>query len=127
MMRAPDIKAPLDAGMLHGFVGTFSAAHWKVIKADLDAVGINIDKVKVAMKIGGEYRLRNIRHYHWRKLAAELKLDPDATIHRVSDFAARLADEVSGVRRQMTKEGLKHPIIARLADAVTKRAAEASK
>ena len=89
--------------------------------------GINIDKVKVAMKIGGEYRLRNIRHYHWRKLAAELKLDPDATIHRVSDFAARLADEVSGVRRQMTKEGLKHPIIARLADDVTKRAAAASK
>src|SRR6516165_11735453 len=49
MMRAPDIKAPLDAGMLHGFVGTFSAAHWKVIKADLDAVGINIDKVRVGL------------------------------------------------------------------------------
>lgn len=79
------------------------------------------------MKIGGEYRLRNIRPYHWRKLAAELKLDPNATLHRVSDLAARLADQVSGVKRQMTKEGLKHPIIARLADAVAKRAADSLK
>jgi hypothetical protein len=28
-------------------VGTFSAPHWKNIEADLDAVGINIDKVRV--------------------------------------------------------------------------------
>ena len=89
--------------------------------------GINIDKVKVSMKIGGEYRLRNIHPYHWRKLAAELKLDPDATLLRVSDLAAQLADQVSGVKRQMTKEGLKHPIIARLADAIAKRAADSLK
>ena len=89
--------------------------------------GINIDKVKVSMKIGGEYHLRNIRPYHWRKLAAELKLDPDTTLHRVSDLAAQLKDQVSGVKGQMTKEGLKHPIITRLADAIAKRAGESLK
>jgi hypothetical protein len=52
---------------------------------------------------------------------------PPIGINRVSDFAARLADEVSGIKRQMTREGLKHPIIARLADAVTKRGAESLK
>lgn len=83
---------------------------------------INIQKAKVSMKIGGEYRLRNIRRYHWRKLAVELKLDADKTLRRVSDLAGQLADQVSTMKKQMMSEGLKHPIIARLANALTKRA-----
>ena len=84
---------------------------------------INIEKAKVSMKIGGEYRLRNIQARHWRKLAVELKLDPDKTIRRVSELADQLADHVSTVKQQMVSEGLKHPIIPRLAEAVAKRAA----
>jgi serine/threonine-protein kinase HipA len=83
---------------------------------------ISIQKAKVSMKIGGEYRLRNIRSYHWRKLAVELKLDPDKTLRRVSDLAGQLADHVSTVKEQMMSERLKHAIIPRLADALTKRA-----
>lgn len=88
---------------------------------------IDIEKAKTSMKIGGEYRLRNIRAYHWRKLAVELKLDPDKTLRRVSDFAAQVADHVPAVKHQMIKEGLKHPIIPRLADAIIKRAATSRK
>jgi serine/threonine-protein kinase HipA len=88
---------------------------------------INIEKAKVSMKIGGEYRLRNIRPSHWRKLAVELKLDPDKTLRRVSDLAGQLADHVSAVKQQMVSEGLKHPIIPRLAEAVAKRAAASRK
>ncbi len=84
---------------------------------------INIDRVKLSMKLGGEYRLRNISLYHWRRLAQELHVDPDATIQRVDDFARHLADHVPDIRRRMTEEGLTHPIIARLADALTARAA----
>jgi serine/threonine-protein kinase HipA len=84
---------------------------------------INIEKAKVSMKIGGEYRLRNIQPRHWRKLAAELKLDPDKTLRRVSELAGQFADHVSTVKQQMVSEGLKHPIIPRLAEVVTKRAA----
>jgi serine/threonine-protein kinase HipA len=84
---------------------------------------INIEKAKVSMKIGGEYRLRNIQPRPWRKLAAELKLDPDKTLRRVSELAGQLADHVSTVKQQMVSEGLKHPIIPRLAEVVTKRAA----
>lgn len=83
---------------------------------------INIQKAKVSMKIGGEYRLRNIGRYHWRKLAVELKLDPDKILRRVSDLAGQLADHVSRVKGQKLSEGLKHPIIPRLAEALTKRA-----
>jgi len=87
---------------------------------------INIEKAKVSMKIGGEYRLRNIRPYHWRKLAVELKLDPDKTLRRVSDLSGQLAEHVSSVKQQMMSEGLKHRIIPRLAGALVKRA-EASR
>jgi len=88
---------------------------------------INIEKAKVSMKIGGEYRLRNIQPRHWRKLAAELKLDPDKTLRRVSELAGQLADHVSTVKQQMVSEGLKHPIIPRLGEAVAKRAAASRK
>jgi serine/threonine-protein kinase HipA len=84
---------------------------------------INVDRVKLSMKLGGEYRLRNISLYDWRRLAQELHVDPDATIQRVDDFARHLADHVPDIRRRMTEEGLTHPIIARLADALTARAA----
>ncbi len=84
---------------------------------------INIDRAKLSMKLGGEYRLRNIRLYHWRRLAQELHVDPDATIQRVDDFARQLRDHVPDIRRRMTDEGLTHSIIARLADALTARAA----
>ena len=60
------------------------------------------------MKIGGEYRFRNNRPYHWRKLATELKHDPSATLRRVAELATQLVDNVSEVKRQMTNEGLKH-------------------
>jgi serine/threonine-protein kinase HipA len=84
---------------------------------------INIDRVKLSMKLGGEYRLRNIRLYHWRRLAQELHVDPDATVQRVDDFARQLADHVPDIRRRMIEEGLTHSIIARLADTLTTRAA----
>jgi serine/threonine-protein kinase HipA len=87
---------------------------------------INIDRVKVSMKIGGEYRLRNIRLYQWRRLAGELRIEPDAVIQRLDDFAKLLADHVPDIRRRMTEEGLTHPVIPRLADALATRASGCS-
>jgi len=84
---------------------------------------IDIERVKFSMKLGGEYRLRNIRPYHWRRLAQELHVDPDATIQRVDDFARQLADHVPDIRRRMNEEGITHSIIARLADTLTERVA----
>jgi serine/threonine-protein kinase HipA len=84
---------------------------------------IDIERVKLSMRLGGEYRLRNIRLYHWRRLAEELRVDPDSMIQRADEFARQLADHIPDVRRRMTEEGLTHPIIAQLAEALTARAA----
>lgn len=109
--------------LLIGAGGRIRLAPLYDVASVLPAPDINIEKAKVSMKIGGEYRLRNIQPRHWRKLAAELKLDPDKILRRVSELAGQLADHVSTVKQQMVSEGLKHPIILRLAEVVTKRAA----
>lgn len=67
------------------------------------------------MKLGGQYRLRNIGVREWRKLAEELRRDPEPLIHRVEDFAEQLGDHVSAVKDRMAAEGSTHPLIARLA------------
>jgi serine/threonine-protein kinase HipA len=82
---------------------------------------IDIEKVKLSMKLGGEYRLRNIGLHHWRKLAEELRMEPKTITDRVDEFARRLSDHVTEIKHRMTEEGLTHPIIARLADALTAR------
>ena len=84
---------------------------------------IDLQKAQLSMKLGGEYRLRTIGPHQWKKLSQELRLDPDAMRQRVKDLAGELGDRVSDVTRRLTDEGLTHPFIARLADALTARAA----
>ncbi len=76
---------------------------------------IDIQRVTLSMKLGGEYRFRNIQLRHWRRQAEELGVDAGALVHRVDDLAAQLADHVPDVARRMTEEGLTHPLIRRLA------------
>jgi serine/threonine-protein kinase HipA len=70
-----------------------------------------------------EYRLRNIYKNNWHRLAEQLRIEPDAMTSRVDDFTRQLADHVPEMRRRMTEEGIDHPIVPRLADAIVARAA----
>lgn len=79
-------------------------------------------RLKSAMKLGGEYCLRDIGPRQWRKLARELRLEPDAVLARIDALAVRLPDLASDVRRRALEEGLDHPIIQRLLAAVSTRA-----
>lgn len=80
-------------------------------------------RIKLSMKIAGEYRLRDIGPRQWRKLAAEVRLDPDVLVQRVRDLTAELAGNIAGVRDRLADEGIAHPTATRLADALTTRAA----
>jgi serine/threonine-protein kinase HipA len=83
---------------------------------------IQIQKVKMAMKIGGEYRLRMIGIRQWRKLAKEVRVDEDELVQRLRTLAAGIPDHTSKLRQEVRERGLNHPLIDRLAEAVTKRA-----
>jgi serine/threonine-protein kinase HipA len=75
---------------------------------------VDMSKVKLAMKIGGEYGLRNIGLRHWQKLAAELRLDQVRLIDRIRAIALALPDQVTSIQEQIEREGLSHVTITRL-------------
>src|SRR5262249_6914485 len=103
-------------GLLIGSGGRVRLAPLYDVASILPYPNIRIEKVKLSMKLGGEYRLRNITLHHWRRLAQELRLDPDLLIARARDLSQQVADQVPDIRRRMIKGGLAHPIIPRLAD-----------
>ena len=88
---------------------------------------VDLQRVKLAMKIGGEYRLRHIGLRHWQKLAVELHLDEDRIIDRVRAMAAALPDHATDVQKQIEGEGLSHATIARLSGRLKMRAAACKK
>jgi serine/threonine-protein kinase HipA len=83
-----------------------------------------LQKLKLAMKIGGKYRLREIGPHQWAKLAAELKLAPERVVDRVRQMAGALPELSANVLDRTQREGLAHPILPRLAAAVSRRAKE---
>jgi serine/threonine-protein kinase HipA len=80
-----------------------------------------LHKVKLAMKLGGEYLIREIRLYHWKKMAAELRLDTAQLVQRVDSFAEQLPELANKIHQQLEKEGLKHHILTRLTETITER------
>jgi serine/threonine-protein kinase HipA len=84
-------------------------------------------KVKLAMKIGGEYKLSLIGLHQWQKFAREMRVDADELIDRFSNMAKRLPDEVSAARAAASKEGLDAPILDRLTKELIERAGACGK
>jgi serine/threonine-protein kinase HipA len=82
---------------------------------------IDLQRVKLSMKLGGEYRFRYVHSRHWRKQAEELKVAPDELVARVSAVAKQIAEAAPEIERRMTKEGLIHPLIHRLATRLVPR------
>ena len=63
-------------------------------------------KLRLAMRIGGEYRVERITARHWRRFAADNGLDPDGTIQRLHQLTERVPAAFAEVARD--------PSVARL-------------
>ncbi len=81
-------------------------------------------KLRLAMKIGGAYRLRDIGARQWRRLGDTLRIDPDALVARAAALAEMLPDHLADVRRQAGADGLDHRIVERLAADLSARAGD---
>ena len=79
------------------------------------------------MKIGNEYRLRNIGKYQWQKLAQGVSVGPDAVTARIVEIADAVLENIPEVTKRTKKEGLDHPLIDRLAKKLTDRVAACRK
>jgi serine/threonine-protein kinase HipA len=88
----------------------------------LPYAGHAIRKLKLAMEIGGKYRVHEIGAYQWKKLAAEVQLEPDAVITRINEVARELPDRAADLLRQTNASGSKHPILPKLAKGIQERA-----
>jgi serine/threonine-protein kinase HipA len=84
-------------------------------------------KARLAMKIGGRYRLNEIGLREWQKLSSELRLEPDLMVSRARSMAERLPDVLSTEKNDAESSGLRHPVLSRMADAITARARECTR
>ncbi|WP_319946070.1 HipA domain-containing protein [Mesorhizobium sp. AR07] len=82
----------------------------------------DLQRVRLAMRIGGEYRLRDISVPQWDRLNKDLKLDRDATIARIRRLAEAIPDTLADVGKAAKADGLAHPLTDRLAEAIIARA-----
>jgi serine/threonine-protein kinase HipA len=83
---------------------------------------IDLKKIKLAMKVGGEYKVDEISLRDWQKFARETRLDADKVRAGLTQMARQLPDSVSSIAARAKKEGLDHIIVGRLAASLIARA-----
>jgi serine/threonine-protein kinase HipA len=86
---------------------------------------LDMRKLKLAMRVGKKYQLSDIGVRDWRRLAEEIRLDPEMLVERANDLAGRLPHEAMALCDEMLSQGLQHNVIGRLADRIAARARQA--
>lgn len=85
---------------------------------------LDLRKVKLAMMIGGEYKLSLIGLRQWQKFAREVRVEADELVELLASMAKQLPDEVNAARTRAREEGLNATIVERLATQLIERAGE---
>jgi serine/threonine-protein kinase HipA len=82
----------------------------------------DLRKAKLAMKIGGEYKLTQIGLRQWHKFARKARVNPDALIERLTFMAKQIPDEATSASALARDEGLDATIVERLTKQLIERA-----
>ncbi len=82
----------------------------------------DVRKLRLAMKIGGEYLLGDITLRQWSKFASSVRLDEAQVRRTCLELAERLPDALADVIRIARADGLQHSVLQRLCDGLTARA-----
>jgi serine/threonine-protein kinase HipA len=90
--------------LLIGSAGQVRLAPLYDIASILPYPDIDIQKARSSMKIGNEYRLRDIGKYQWQKLAQGVGVDPDALTARIVEIAGAVLENIPEVTKR-TKKG----------------------
>ena len=83
---------------------------------------LDLQRVRLAMKIGSTYRIRDISGRHWRALCQALHIDEDETIARTDAMVGGAGDRVSDLGDRMVEEGLDAKVTGRLVQRIGGRA-----
>jgi serine/threonine-protein kinase HipA len=79
-------------------------------------------RLRMAMRIGGDYRLDAITGTRWRRLAADIGLDPVETVERARAYAQALPDAIRRIVKRDEITALASDLPGRLTDRVVARA-----
>jgi serine/threonine-protein kinase HipA len=85
---------------------------------------MDVRKLLMAMKIGGEYGVEATSGRHWRRFAQANTLDPEATIARIDDLAARTPDAFTAAAKDKSIRALRSRLPSTLAERIARRAAQ---
>jgi len=83
--------------------------------------GVDPMKARLAMKLGGRYRLKEHTHTTWPKTAVELGLDAGLVIDRVRHLVDGAVDAIADAASALRRTGIRSPMGARLTAAVAAR------
>jgi len=107
--------------VLHGPGGRLRLAPLYDLASVLPYDDFEPQRVRLAMKIGGKYRIRDIGRRQWERLAGDLRLDPEETVDRVVELARLVPERSSEVLQIARSKGLTHPILEKLGRALMAR------
>ncbi len=79
---------------------------------------IQTRKASMAMKIGSHYQISEISGTDWKKFAKELRISPDGVLEHIRHMADRIGGSSEVVAAALTHEGVTHPVIGRIVDAL---------
>jgi serine/threonine-protein kinase HipA len=79
---------------------------------------IDLQKARLAMKIGGSYRLREIQRRHWDACARDLRLPGQILIDRAEAMITRMTDTLPAVAHALYEEGIVDPMIGKLEEEI---------
>jgi serine/threonine-protein kinase HipA len=80
-----------------------------------------LPRLRMAMRIGGEYRIDALAGRHWRRFADRNGLDADETIARIDQLAERVPTSFAHAAEAATRSGLESRLPARLLDRIVRR------
>jgi serine/threonine-protein kinase HipA len=83
-------------------------------------------RAKLAMKIGGEYRLRDVGWENWRQFATSIQLPQNDLLDRARSMAANLPEAIDSEVASAKASGLDHPVLDRLSEKLIRRARQIS-
>lgn len=84
-------------------------------------------RLRMAMRIGGEYRLEAISGRHWRRFATANGLDADEVIHGLDSLAARIPDAFATAAKSKAVTALRSELPSRLVERIASRATDCRK
>lgn len=104
--------------ILHAAGGRVRLAPLYDLASALPYPSLNTPRLKLAMKIGGHYRLQDIGVRELRKLANGMGRSEDDAIQRATELSTRLPQTAEHVLAKCRRGGLDHPILEQLVNAL---------